>query len=86
MLRIVDFYGTNTDNFASLAGPGHWNDPDMLIIGNFGLSLEQVSIIDIILLVLLPFIHQDCVSAQSKAHMGIWCILAYLIILVTIFP
>ena len=23
------------------AGPGHWNDPDMLIIGNFGLSYEQ---------------------------------------------
>ena len=45
MLRIVDFYGTNTDDFASLAGPGHWNDPDMLIIGNFGLSLEQVTII-----------------------------------------
>ena len=42
MLRIVDFYGTNTDDFASLAGPGRWNDPDMLIIGNFGLSLEQV--------------------------------------------
>jgi hypothetical protein len=23
------------------AGPGHYNDPDMLIIGNFGLSFEQ---------------------------------------------
>jgi len=23
------------------AGPGHWNDPDMLVIGNFGLSYEQ---------------------------------------------
>jgi len=23
------------------AGPGHFNDPDMLIIGNFGLSYEQ---------------------------------------------
>ena len=23
------------------AGPGAWNDPDMLIIGNFGLSYEQ---------------------------------------------
>ena len=44
VLRIVDFYGKNTDDFASLAGPGHWNDPDMLIIGNFGLSLEQVEI------------------------------------------
>ena len=50
MLRIVDFYGTNTDDFASLAGPGHWNDPDMLIIGNFGLSLEQVLISTIIII------------------------------------
>jgi alpha-N-acetylgalactosaminidase len=22
-------------------GPGSWNDPDMLIIGNYGLSYEQ---------------------------------------------
>ena len=84
MLRIVDFYGTNTDDFASLAGPGHWNDPDMLIIGNFGLSLEQVTII--LIHVLLQFIHEDCVFAQSKAQMGMWCMLAYLIIIATIFP
>ena len=24
-----------------MAGPGGWNDPDMLVVGNFGLSLEQ---------------------------------------------
>ena len=23
------------------SGPGGWNDPDMLVIGNYGLSLEQ---------------------------------------------
>lgn len=23
------------------AGPGHWNDPDMLEVGNPGLSLEE---------------------------------------------
>jgi len=23
------------------AGPGHWNDPDMLIIGNGGLTVEE---------------------------------------------
>ena len=76
MLRIVDFYGTNTDDFASLAGPGHWNDPDMLIIGNFGLSLEQVLIT--IILKVLPCIHNhpSSVFAQSKAQMGMWCMLA----------
>ncbi|MGJ2272354.1 hypothetical protein ACR8FF_22385, partial [Salmonella enterica subsp. enterica serovar Paratyphi A] len=29
------------DEIAPNAGPGHWNDPDMLLIGNFGLSYEQ---------------------------------------------
>jgi hypothetical protein len=27
-----------------VAGPGSWNDPDMLLIGNFGLSHEQVCV------------------------------------------
>lgn len=38
---IIDHYGDNQDEFVSIAGPGHWNDPDQLIIGNFGLSPEQ---------------------------------------------
>ncbi|XP_043244616.1 alpha-N-acetylgalactosaminidase-like isoform X3 [Amphibalanus amphitrite] len=38
---IIDYYGDNQDVLIPLAGPGHWNDPDMLIIGNFGLSYEQ---------------------------------------------
>ncbi|XP_047735992.1 alpha-N-acetylgalactosaminidase [Hyalella azteca] len=39
--RIIDYYGDNQDSIVPNAGPGHWNDPDMLIIGNFGLSYEQ---------------------------------------------
>ncbi|XP_066976535.1 alpha-N-acetylgalactosaminidase-like [Macrobrachium rosenbergii] len=38
---IVNYYGDNQDEIAPNAGPGHWNDPDMLLIGNFGLSYEQ---------------------------------------------
>merc|ERR1719187_55691 len=38
---IIDYFGDNQDDLVPLAGPGHWNDPDMLIIGNFGLSYEQ---------------------------------------------
>ncbi|XP_011298198.1 alpha-N-acetylgalactosaminidase [Fopius arisanus] len=38
---IIDYYGDNQDSIVPNAGPGHWNDPDMLIIGNFGLSYEQ---------------------------------------------
>ncbi|KAK2717676.1 alpha-N-acetylgalactosaminidase-like isoform X2 [Artemia franciscana] len=39
--KIIDYYGDNQDELIPNAGPGHWNDPDMLIIGNFGLSYEQ---------------------------------------------
>jgi len=37
----IDFYGNNDGDFASVAGPGYFNDPDMLVIGDFGLSREQ---------------------------------------------
>ncbi|CAL4063341.1 unnamed protein product, partial [Meganyctiphanes norvegica] len=38
---IINHYGDIQDELIANAGPGHWNDPDMLIIGNFGLSHEQ---------------------------------------------
>lgn len=38
---IILHYGYNQDDFQPFAGPGHWNDPDQLIIGDFGLSLDQ---------------------------------------------
>lgn len=38
---IIKHYGDKQDEMISNAGPGHWNDPDQLIIGNFGLSPEQ---------------------------------------------
>lgn len=41
VLSIVDWFFGNQDQLQPVAGPGHWNDPDMLIIGNFGLSPEQ---------------------------------------------
>ncbi|XP_036412361.1 alpha-N-acetylgalactosaminidase-like isoform X1 [Colossoma macropomum] len=41
VLRIVDWFFQNQDDLQPVSGPGHWNDPDMLIIGNFGLNLEQ---------------------------------------------
>jgi len=44
LLSIIDFYGDDKDKFGSFAGPGKWNDPDMLIIGNFGLSLDQAKV------------------------------------------
>lgn len=38
---IIKFYGDNKQSFAEVAGPGHFNDPDMLIVGDFGLSEDQ---------------------------------------------
>ena len=28
--RIIDYYGDNQDEIVANAGPGHWNDPDMV--------------------------------------------------------
>lgn len=41
MTAIVDWFGKHQKRLIPHAGPGHWNDPDMLLIGNFGLSYEQ---------------------------------------------
>uniref|UniRef100_A0A3P8VQQ6 Alpha-galactosidase n=1 Tax=Cynoglossus semilaevis TaxID=244447 RepID=A0A3P8VQQ6_CYNSE len=38
---IIEWFASNQDVLQPAAGPGRWNDPDMLIIGNFGLSVEQ---------------------------------------------
>lgn len=38
---IMDYFAGKQDIIAEHAGPGHWNDPDMLIIGNYGLSYDQ---------------------------------------------
>ncbi|XP_030201523.1 alpha-N-acetylgalactosaminidase [Gadus morhua] len=41
VLSISDWFFKNQDIVGPAAGPGKWNDPDMLIIGNFGLSTDQ---------------------------------------------
>lgn len=41
VMDILSWYGDNQDSLIPAAGKGRWNDPDMLIIGNFGLSYEQ---------------------------------------------
>ncbi|ELU14039.1 hypothetical protein CAPTEDRAFT_154474 [Capitella teleta] len=38
---IITFYGDDKGNFSDVAAPGSFNDPDMLIVGNFGLSRTQ---------------------------------------------
>jgi alpha-N-acetylgalactosaminidase len=41
VLSIILHYAEGQDVFGRYAGPGQWNDPDQLIVGDFGLSLDQ---------------------------------------------
>ncbi|XP_070198175.1 alpha-N-acetylgalactosaminidase-like [Littorina saxatilis] len=41
VLSIIDFYGDDNQNFSAYTGPGGWADPDMLVVGDFGLSYYQ---------------------------------------------
>ncbi|XP_041814536.1 alpha-N-acetylgalactosaminidase-like [Chelmon rostratus] len=41
VLNIIDWFFENQDVLIPVAGPGMWNDPDMLIVGDFGLSMDQ---------------------------------------------
>lgn len=38
---ITEWYASQQDELAAVHAPGAWNDPDMLIIGNYGLSYGQ---------------------------------------------
>jgi hypothetical protein len=38
---IVNWFVDNQGYLSQFAGPGHWNDPDMLIIGDYGLSYDE---------------------------------------------
>ncbi|GFO25660.1 alpha-n-acetylgalactosaminidase-like, partial [Plakobranchus ocellatus] len=38
---IIKYYGDDKYNFSQVAGPGNFNDPDMIIVGNTGLSYQQ---------------------------------------------
>lgn len=41
MKGIVRYFAANQTRIQPNAGPGHWNDPDMLLIGNYGLTVDQ---------------------------------------------
>lgn len=41
LIGITEYFAANQTRFQSHAGPGHWNDPDMLLIGNYGLTVDQ---------------------------------------------
>uniref|UniRef100_A0A914EKP6 Alpha-galactosidase n=1 Tax=Acrobeloides nanus TaxID=290746 RepID=A0A914EKP6_9BILA len=38
---IIDYYTDNQDKLIAANGPGHWNDPDMIVVGDPGLTPDQ---------------------------------------------
>ncbi|CAJ0938948.1 unnamed protein product, partial [Mesorhabditis belari] len=38
---IIDYYDHNQDKHIPSHGPGHWHDPDMLVIGNSGITEDM---------------------------------------------
>ncbi|KJH42828.1 hypothetical protein DICVIV_11178 [Dictyocaulus viviparus] len=41
ILSIIDYYDHHQDKHIPTHGPGHWHDPDMLVIGNSGITLNM---------------------------------------------
>lgn len=41
VVSIINFMFDQQDLLQPMAGPGHWNDPDMVICGNFALSIDE---------------------------------------------
>jgi alpha-galactosidase len=54
--------GFSQDKWAPYAGPGHWNDPDMLVVGKVGWG---------------PKLHPTGLTPDEQyTHITLWCLLA----------
>jgi alpha-galactosidase len=53
--------GFGEDKWASLAGPGHWNDPDMLVVGSVGWGNPHPT---------------RLTPDEQYTHITLWCLLA----------
>uniref|UniRef100_A0A182QQ15 Alpha-galactosidase n=1 Tax=Anopheles farauti TaxID=69004 RepID=A0A182QQ15_9DIPT len=41
VVEITKYFSDHQNRIIPHSGPGHWNDPDTLILGNYGLSYDQ---------------------------------------------
>ncbi len=58
----VSEIGFTQDPWAPVAGPGHWNDPDMLVVGWVGWG---------------PKLHPSNLSPDEQySHISLWCLLS----------
>ncbi len=54
--------GFSQERWATTAGPGHWNDPDMLVVGHVGWG---------------PSLHATKLTADEQyTHISLWCLLS----------
>jgi alpha-galactosidase len=54
--------GFSQDRWAAYTGPGHWSDPDMLVLGHVGWG---------------PHLHPTRLTPDEQyAHMSLWCLLS----------
>jgi len=44
LIDTIDYFEKNQDALIEAAGPGGWNDPDMLVIGNAGVSVDMAKV------------------------------------------
>mmetsp|Transcript_9561 Transcript_9561/g.18025 ORF Transcript_9561/g.18025 Transcript_9561/m.18025 type:complete len:464 (-) Transcript_9561:2715-4106(-) len=44
LVGIIDYFGNYSKYLSKFAGPGHWNDMDMLLVGNDCITYEQSKI------------------------------------------
>jgi alpha-galactosidase len=51
---------------APYAGPGHWNDPDMLVVGIYGKGKATLA----------NTAGGGCTDTEYRSHMSLWCMMA----------
>jgi alpha-galactosidase len=60
--RSMTSNGFSQNRWAPFAGPGHWNDPDMLVVGQVGWG---------------PTLHATHLTPDEQyTHISLWCLLA----------
>lgn len=73
--HILDYFGAKQDNMVPFAGPGHWNDPDMVIRNIFFLRVYHFFLNYFAVFQLLVGNYGLSLD-QSKLQMALWAILA----------
>jgi len=62
---IIQILDVNAE-LGEYAGPGHWNDPDMLIVGIYGKGKATSN----------NALAKGCTDEEYRTHMSLWCLMA----------